>query len=388
MSPEVHQPGDPGSSDSVPLSVPVVGEAERRYVLEALDSGFVSSVGPFVSEFERRFADYVGVRHAVACSSGTAAIHVALRLLGVGHGAEVFCSDFTFIGSANPIAYQGADVVLVDAEPSTWNLDPSLLAHEFERRTAAGEPLPAAVEAVHVLGHPADMVAITEICSRFGVPVFEDAAESLGARWSEGSLAGRHTGTVSTVGCFSFNGNKIATTGGGGMIVTDDDDLAQRARHLTTQAKIPDVGYLHDEVGYNYRLTNLAAALGLAQLEQLDEFLAAKARIAKRYDAAFADLPVILPPRAPGTLPTFWLYSLLTESQGRDELLDHLKAAGIGARALWRPLHQQPPFIHSRLLGGSVGVDLFARGVSLPCSVTLTDRDQERVIEAVHAFFD
>lgn len=387
---EAHAPGVRGAGGTIPLAVPNIGALERQYVLEAVESGYVSSVGPFVAEFEDRFAHRVGARHAVACATGTAAIHIGLILLGVERDDEVLCSDFTFVGSVNPIAYLGARPVFVDSETLTWNLDPALLAAELDRRAAAGKPQPKVVEVVHALGQPADLEPVVEACERHGVAILEDAAESLGARWSAGRFAGRHTGTVGRVGCFSFNGNKIATTGGGGMIVTDDADLAARARHLTTQAKVPDVGYLHDEVGYNYRLTNIAAGLGLAQLERLDEFVAAKHRIAARYDEELRGLPLVLPPRVEGFDATYWLYSVLVspaDGRGRDDLLAHLEARGVGARALWRPLHLQPPFATSPVLGGSVGEGLFERGLSLPCSTELAEADQTRVIEAVRSFF-
>ena len=387
---EAHAPGARGPEGTIPLAVPNIGELERRYVLEAVESGFVSSVGPFVTEFEERFAAKVGSRHAVACATGTAAIHIGLVLLGVERGDEVFCSDFTFVGSVNPIAYTGATPVFVDSEPTTWNMDPELLEAELARRSEAGEPMPKVVEVVHVLGQPANLEALAETCERYGVAILEDAAESLGAGWTAGRLAGRHTGTVGQVGAFSFNGNKIATTGGGGMIVTDDEELARRARHLTTQAKVPDVGYLHDEVGYNYRLTNLAAGLGLAQLERLDEFVARKHAIAARYDEALAGTGLVLPPRVEGYDATYWLYSVLTpedDPRGRDEFLTHLNGLGVGARALWRPLHAQPPFAQARTLGGAVGDGFFTRGVSLPCATELTEADQQRVIDAVLAFF-
>jgi len=387
---EAHAPGARGPEGTIPLAVPNIGELERRYVLEAVESGFVSSVGPFVTEFEERFAAKVGSRYAVACATGTAAIHIGLVLLGVERGDEVFCSDFTFVGSVNPIAYTGATPVFVDSEPTTWNMDPELLEAELARRSEAGEPMPKVVEVVHVLGQPANLEALAETCERYGVAILEDAAESLGAGWTAGRLAGRHTGTVGQVGAFSFNGNKIATTGGGGMIVTDDEELARRARHLTTQAKVPDVGYLHDEVGYNYRLTNLAAGLGLAQLERLDEFVARKHAIAARYDEALAGTGLVLPPRVEGYDATYWLYSVLTpedDPRGRDEFLTHLNGLGVGARALWRPLHAQPPFAHARTLGGAVGDGFFTRGVSLPCATELTEADQQRVIDAVLAFF-
>jgi dTDP-4-amino-4,6-dideoxygalactose transaminase len=379
------------SNTMVPLAIPAIGAREIELVTEAVTSGFVSSVGPFVTEFENKFAQTVGSKYAVACATGTAALHVALRVLGVGAGDEVAVSDFTFVGSVNPIAYQGASPLFVDSEPDTWDLDSSLLIEHLTQRLARGEALPKAVEVVHVLGQPARMDALLEFCKEHGIAVLEDAAESLGARWSEGSLAGTHTGTAGTIGAFSFNGNKIVTTGGGGMIVTDDEALAARARHLTTQAKVPAVGYLHDEVGYNYRLTNVSAALGVAQLERLEEFVARKRAIAARYDAELAPLGLQTPPRVQGLDSTYWLYSALVPAElgvdGRDLLLKHLTAHNIGARALWRPLHQQPPFKGAQRLGGAVAVDLFERGLSLPCSTELTEAQQDRAIAAVKSFF-
>jgi dTDP-4-amino-4,6-dideoxygalactose transaminase len=375
----------------VPLTVPAIGAREIALVTEAVSSGYVSSVGRFVTEFEDRFAETVGARYAVACATGTAALHVALRVLGVGPGDEVACSDFTFVGSVNPVAYQGASPLLVDSEAETWNLDSSLLIEHLSGRLARGEALPKVVEVVHVLGQPARLEALLAFCGEHGIAVLEDAAESLGARWSCGTLAGRHTGTAGTIGAFSFNGNKIVTTGGGGMLVTDDAALAARARHLSTQAKVPAVGYLHDEVGYNYRLTNLSAALGVAQLERLGEFVDRKRAIATRYDDSLAALGMVPPPRVPGLDATYWLYSALVPAglgvEGRDLLLKHLNSREIGARALWRPLHQQPPYLGARHLGGVVATDLFERGISLPCSFELTDEQQDRAIEAVTSFF-
>jgi dTDP-4-amino-4,6-dideoxygalactose transaminase len=383
----------PGAAESdlpfVPLAVPTIGDREISRVSDAVRSGFVSSVGPHVAEFEHAFAERVGARHAVACASGTAAIHLAFAALDIPRGAEIAVSDFTFVGSSNPIAYVGAEPLLIDSELETWCLDQDTLIDALESRITKGEPLPAAVEPVHVLGQPARIDRLVEFCLEHGIAVVEDAAESIGATWTDGPFAGRHTGTVGTIGAFSFNGNKLATTGGGGMLVTDDAGLAARARHLSTQAKVPDIGYLHDEIGYNYRLTNIAAALGLAQLERLDEIRARRAHVAERYDAAFAGTGIVLPPRIPGFDATYWLYSILVpEGHGaeyRDALWKRLDDARIGSRPLWRPLHLQPPWAGARRVGGEVAEDIFARGLSLPCSFDLTDAEQDRVIEAVLA---
>jgi dTDP-4-amino-4,6-dideoxygalactose transaminase len=388
----------PVPAQVVPLSEPLLGTREEELVLDAVRSGFVSSAGAYVARFEAEFAERVGARHAVACSSGTAALHVALRLCGVGPGDLVAVSDFTFIASASAAVYQGAELLLVDADARDWSMDPALLDDELTRRARAGLAMPKVVEVAHVLGQPAPVEALAAVAERHGAVLVEDAAESLGAGWSSGALAGSWTGTAGRLGAFSFNGNKLITTGGGGMVVTDDAALAEHARHLTTQARVPDRGYLHDEVGYNYRLTNLAAALGVAQLERLDDVLARKRAIAARYDAALAGTGATLPPRVPGADSTYWLYSLLVPEQpgqdaaavtaDRDALLDRLAAAGIGARALWRPLHDQPALRGHACVGGGVGEALYRRGVSLPSSAGLTGADQQRVVDAVLAHAD
>ena len=372
---------------SIPLAVPQLTGNESRYVQECLDSGFVSSVGPFVERFEREFAAAVGARHAVACASGTAALHVALQLSGAAPGRVVAVSDFTFIASANAIRYTGAEPLLVDSEPATWNLDTARLHDEVVRRARRGLPLPAVIEVVHVLGHPADVEPLLDLRARFGIRLVEDAAEALGATYRAGPLAGRWVGTVGDVGCFSFNGNKIITTGGGGMIVTDDADTAARARHLTTQAKTPGVGYVHDEVGYNYRLTNVAAALGVAQLEQLPAFIAAKRRIAARYRQALEGVVASAVPAAPWAAPSHWLASVLLRDDAPPltAVLQRLAAEGVQARPLWPPLHQQAPYRDAARLGGAVGDDLYARGLSLPSSVGLTDDEQDHVVAALVA---
>ncbi len=332
----------------MPLAVPNIGELERRYVLEAVESGFVSSVGPFVSEFERRFADHVGSTHAIACSTGTAAIHIGLLLLGVGPGDEVVCSDFTFVGSVNPIAYLGARPVLVDSEERTWNLDPALLAAELDRRAAAGEPLPAAVEVVHVLGQPADIEPVVDACARHGIPVLEDAAESLGATWTSGRYAGRHTGTV----------------GRGRVLLLQrqqdrDDRWRRHDRHRRRRRSPPGRATSRPRPRCPTSATSTtrsATTTGSPTSPRgsgspSSSGWASSSRPSTASPRAttrrFADLPLALPPREPGLDATYWLYSVLVprgDGRGRDELLAHLAARGIGARALWRPLHAQPPF--------------------------------------------
>jgi dTDP-4-amino-4,6-dideoxygalactose transaminase len=311
-----------------------------------------------------------------------------MRLIGVEAGDEIFVPSLTFIASANPIRYERAVAVLVDSEADTWNMDPHLVADELDRRARRGQKQPRAVEAVHILGHPADLEPLVAACERHGVILIEDAAEALGARYESGRLAGRHVGTIGRIGCFSFNGNKIVTTGGGGMIVTDDEGLARRAKHLTTQARLPGAEYRHDEVGYNYRLTNLAAALGVAQLEQLPAFLDKKRAIADGYDDALRSRRgLVLPPRASWASSSHWLYTVGVEPDAfgcdRRVLSERLGARGIQSRPIWSPLHTMRVYEDAPRLGGGVAERLHARGLSLPCSVDLDTEQQARVIQAV-----
>jgi len=369
----------------IPLAEPSIGGNAAAYLQECLATNFVSSVGPFVDRFEQAFAEVVGARHAVACSSGTAAIHLALRVLDVGPGDDVLVADLTFVASVNPITYVGARPVLVDAEAATLNQDPALIIAELDRRAAAGERQPAAIELVHLVGHPAAIDEVVAAADRHGIPVIEDASEALGARYTEGPHAGRHVGTIGRLGAFSFNGNKLITTGGGGMIVTDDEALARRARHLSTQARLPGLAYDHDEVGYNYRLSNIAAALGLAQLEELDRLLTARRDIAARYDAAIAGIDGLrAAPRAAWADPSFWLYTATLDepdADRRDRILAALGADGIEARPIWRPIHQTRLYTEAARLGGDVADRIFASAVCLPSSSSLTRDDQDRVIE-------
>lgn len=325
--------------ETIPLCVPSLGADEERLLVECVRSTFVSSVGPFVERFEREFATAVGSPHAVACASGTAALHLALRALGIGPGDRVLCSDCTFIASANPAVHQGAEVGFIDSEERSWNLDPALV------ETALREWAPVkAVIAVHILGQPADLGPLLDICRRHGAALIEDAAEALGASYADAyphqECRGRQVGTIGAVGCFSFNGNKVMTTGGGGMCVTADAALARSLKHLSTQAKLPGIGFTHDAVGYNYRMPNVNAALGLAQLARLPGFLARKRAIAARYRAYASARGLVHHPVLPATAPSEWLPSLLVAD--RDAMMHRLIAAGIQARPVWAPLSRSP----------------------------------------------
>jgi dTDP-4-amino-4,6-dideoxygalactose transaminase len=379
----------PLSSSRIALAEPTLGGNTARYLEECLATNFVSSVGPFVPRFEAAFAAAVGARYAVACASGTAAIHLGLHVLDIGPGDEVLLPTLTFVASANPVRYLGGTVTLLDSEPATYNLDPAIVIDELDRRARAGERQPAAIQVVHLLGHPAAIAPILEAAERHGVAVLEDASEALGARYVGGPLDGRHVGTLGRVGAFSFNGNKLITTGSGGMLVTDDEALARRARHLSTQARLPGPAYDHDEVGYNYRLTNIAAAIGLAQLEQLDDLLAGRRANAAAYDAAIEGLPALrAAPREPWADPSFWLYSpTLAEGAGveRDGVIAGLAAAGIESRPIWTPLHRTRLYRDAARLGGAVADRIFDTGFSLPSTSSLTDAQRRRVIDALGA---
>ena len=369
----------------IPLCEPFLGGNERRYINDCLDTNFVSSVGAYVDRFERDFAAYTGSPHAVACVNGTSAIHLALHVLGVGAGDTVLVSDFTFIATANPITYLGALPVFVDSEERSWNLDPQRVAAALDDLARQGK-LPKAVLAVHILGQPADLGPIVDACARHGVALVEDAAEALGASYAADyahpACAGRHVGTIGRIGCFSFNGNKLITTGGGGMLTTADPALAKLLKHLSTQAKLPGLAFVHDAIGFNYRLTNLAAAMGVGQLEQITHFLARKEAIADRYARLCAAKGWTYHPVLPGTKPSRWLASCLVGAR-RDELLARLTAAGIGARPLWLPVSSQAAFRSYATYGTAVATKLAAEGLSLPCSVSLSADQLDRVCEVL-----
>ncbi|HEY9428674.1 MAG TPA: LegC family aminotransferase [Gemmatimonadaceae bacterium] len=385
-------PGAPAAAGFVPLCVPELRGNEWTYVKECLDTNWVSSVGAYVDRFEHAMADRVGVAHAVATVNGTAALHIALQLAGVRADDEVLVSTLTFIAPANAIRYVGAHPVFIDAEPDHWQMDTAKLASFLEndcerqggelRDRATGRRVSAIVP-VHILGHPVEMGAVLELAKRYGLKVVEDATESLGATWR-----GRPVGQLGDIACFSFNGNKLITTGGGGMLVTDDEALAKRARHLTTQAKDDPIEYVHAEVGYNYRLTNVLAALGVAQMEVLDEYIEQKRAIAARYAEGLGDVPgITLMSEAPWARSVFWLYTVLVDERvyGMDSraLLRTLGERKIQSRPLWQPLHLSGAHRGESTTECPVAERLNREALSLPCSVGLSESEQARVIEAI-----
>jgi dTDP-4-amino-4,6-dideoxygalactose transaminase len=367
----------------IPLCEPSLLGNEAKYLAECVETGLVSSIGPFVYRFEEEFAKRVGRKHAVACSSGTAALHVALLCAGVRPGSEVAVSDFTFIASINAIRYCGGEPLLVDSERDSWNMDTTVLFDYMVQRADLGFAVPPVVELVHILGNAANVEPLMELQRQYEFTIVEDAAEALGA-----TISGEtQVGTFGDIGCFSFNGNKIITAGGGGMIVCDSDEIATRARHLTTQARLPGRGYRHDALGFNYRLTNIAAAVGLAQLEQLDHFLSEKRRIAARYRQNLEDSPQVRFPVTSATSNSSnWLVSVLCENfMEREKALDRLNAAGIEARPVWLPASEQVPYQNCRRIGNDIASEIGARGISLPSSVTLSNSDIDRVCDVLIA---
>jgi dTDP-4-amino-4,6-dideoxygalactose transaminase len=368
------------------LSTPHLGEFEMTYVEEAFRTNWVAPLGPNVDAFEKELAAHVGIAHAAALSSGTAAIHVALRLLGIGPGDEVFCSDLTFVASANPILYEHATPVFIDSDPATWNMSVPALQRALEDRKAKGR-LPKAVVVVSLYGQSADMAPILELCDSVGVPVVEDAAESLGATYR-----GRASGTFGKLGVYSFNGNKIITTSGGGMLVSQDEELIARARHLSTQAREPAPYYEHTEVGYNYRMSNVLAGIGRGQLKVLVQRVQARRRVFDRYRETLADFPQIhWMPEADYGRANRWLTACTLEPGiSPASLIGALAESRIEARRVWKPMHLQPLFAGRDYFphgpGQDVAADLFHRGICLPSGSNITDEELERVHDAMRRF--
>ena len=370
------------------LSTPHMGDAERAYVEEAFRTNWIAPLGPNVDAFEREFADKVGVKHAAALSSGTAAIHLGLRLLDVGPGDRVFCSTLTFAASANPIVYQGAEPVFIDSDDVSWNMSPAALERAFDTARAEGW-MPKAVIIVNLYGQSADMDPLLAVCERFGVPVLEDAAESLGATYK-----GRPSGSFGCMGAYSFNGNKIITTSGGGMLVSNDGKLIERARFFSTQARDPAPHYEHTEIGYNYRMSNILAGVGRGQLMVLDERVQARRAVFAAYREAFQDVAerITWMPEPDWSYSTHWLtVCTLAPDAGvtSADLMRSLAGEMIEARPLWKPMHLQPVFRHCRYFTDgteSVADRLFARGLCLPSGSNMNAGQIERILSAIRKF--
>lgn len=369
------------------LSPPHLGGEELPLIQEALASNYIAPLGPMVDAFEREFSDYVRIFGALAVSSGTAALHLALRILGIGPGDEVLASTLTFIGSVNPIRYQGATPVFIDSDRSTWNMNPDLLA-EALRESAARGALPKAVIPTDLYGQCSDYDRILEICGSYGVPVVLDAAEALGARYFTSGGREIHAGVGAKAAIFSFNGNKILNTSGGGMLVSEDQDLIAQARFLSQQARDPAPHYEHSQIGYNYRLSNILAAIGRGQLRVLDERIHKKREIFEYYRRALADLPGLeFMPEAPYGRCTRWLTAVLVTPHSfgadRETLRLALEAENIESRPVWKPMHLQPVFQGCRVFGGDVSADLFHRGLCLPSGTAMTEEDLARVVHVI-----
>lgn len=377
----------------IPLSIPNISGNEWKYVKECLDTGWVSSVGSYVDQFEQRVSEYVGTEFGVATVNGTAALHLSLLACGVRPNDEVIAPSFTFIAPVNAIKYCGAFPVFIGSDPATLGLDVNkvndFLSQECALRNGelynrqSGRKV-SAILPVHIFGHPVDMVPLNEIAGRYGLPIIEDASESLGSEYR-----GRKTGSLSTIGCFSFNGNKIITCGGGGMVTTNDESLANRIHHLSTQANKKPFEYEHDEIGFNYRLTNIQAALGVAQLEQLDSFVEIKRKNATCYRELLATLPnVKLAWEEPWAKSNFWLCTLMVSPEDRNSLMDYLLSQNIQVRPAWKLMHNLSMYQDCQTYKIEETMAEFEKCISIPSSVQLTTEDIQYVVDRIKVYFD
>lgn len=376
----------------IPLSVPHLDGNEWKYVKECLDTGWVSTAGAYVNRFEAAVAEYTGAKHAVACMNGTSGLHLSLQLLGVQQGDYVILPNLTFVASANAIHYTGAEPLLIDVSPNTWQMDLGLLEEFLGMNTLVNDQDELilkrdgrrirAIMPVHVLGNMMDMGQLQIIAQRFHLKVLEDATESLGSRFQN-----QHSGTFAPLGVFSFNGNKIITTGGGGMIITDEEDLARRARHLSTTAKVSPEEYIHDEVGYNYRLVNVLAAIGLAQMEQLPAFVQKKKEMDAYYRSQLAGVGDIrFQDITAGVDPNCWLFTFRTEKMR--ELLPYLNANGVQSRPFWMPMNQLPMFRNNLYIRREDYTgQLYDTCISIPSSIGLNGQQLESVCQHIRQFY-
>ncbi|MCS6980912.1 MAG: aminotransferase class I/II-fold pyridoxal phosphate-dependent enzyme [Flavobacteriales bacterium] len=364
------------------LSPPHLSGREKELVEEAFASNWVAPLGPHVDAFERELCTYTGAGYAAALSSGTAALHLALILCGVERGHEVICQSFTFAASANPIVYQGATPVFVDSEPDTWNMCPHLLEEAIKDRLSRGRQVKAVV-AVHLYGMPAKTEDILNVCRKYDIPLIEDAAEALGSR-----RHGKACGTQGRFGVLSFNGNKIITTSGGGALLSEDEAAIQKARFLATQARDPAPHYEHSHIGYNYRMSNVLAAIGRGQLETLEDKIRARRAHFERYRRFFEDVEgVKFQPEVEGNFSNRWLTCILVDAGccgfDREMLRLAMEAENIECRPLWKPMHLQPVFRDAPRYGGSVSERLFRDGLCLPSGSGLTEEEWERIEETL-----
>jgi perosamine synthetase len=363
---------------SIPVSEPFLGGNEEKYVAECVKSSWISSLGKYIPQFEEGFAKFCGAKHGVAVMNGTAAIQLALVALGVKPGDEVIIPDLTFVATASTVTYAGAVPVFVDSEPNTWNIDPEKIEAAITDKTKAIIP-------VHLYGHPCDMDPIMEIAKKHNLKVIEDCAEAHGAEYK-----GKKVGTIGDVGCFSFYGNKIITTGEGGLITTNDSELADRMQFLKDHAMKPEKRYWHPELGFNFRMTNVQAAIGVAQLEQIDNFLEIKKKNAKLYAELLKGIKgITIQPEAEWAKNVFWMHSILVDEQefgcSRDDLIKKLKEKGIDTRTFFYPMHQLPPYEESNLNDETfpVATRLSQQGINLPSSVKLLKEDVEFICRTI-----
>ncbi|MDR2546852.1 MAG: DegT/DnrJ/EryC1/StrS family aminotransferase [Lachnospiraceae bacterium] len=365
------------------LSSPTMHGEEMKYIEEAFATNWVAPLGKNVDEFEREVAAYLGVGHGAALVSGTAALHMAVKWFGVTQGDIVFCTDLTFAATVNPVSYEGGRQVFIDSEPGTWNMCPLALKAAFQKH-----PHPKAVIVVHLYGVPARIDEIKEICSEYNVPLIEDAAESMGALFQ-----GRQTGTFGDVSILSFNGNKIITTSGGGMLLSDDPLAVEKARFWATQSREAFPYYQHEEIGYNYRMSNIVAGIGRGQLRHLDEHISKKKLIYEKYREAFVDLPIKMNPYHEDSEPIFWL-SCMTIDAGYKvtpaDIAGELAKVNVEARPIWKPLHLQPVFADRDFVTvaeNPITDDIFARGICLPSDIKMTDEEMNMIINMVRRLF-
>lgn len=367
------------------LSSPTMHGEEQEFIREAFDTNWVAPLGANVDGLEKDIEDYTGCGYAAALVSGTSAIHLALKLSGVGRDDIVFCSDLTFSATANPIAYEGAEAVFIDSEEETWNMDPAALRKAFAKYPGA-----KAVVAANLYGTPAKLGELKEICGEHNVPLIEDAAESLGATYRE-----RQTGTIGDIGIYSFNGNKIITTSGGGMMVCPDEAKVKKARFLATQAREPARHYEHKEIGYNYRMSNIVAGIGRGQMMHLNEHVALKAEIYAAYKEAFSDIPAIrMNPYLADTVPNFWLSCITIDPEcgvKPPAVMEALDKENAESRPIWKPMHLQPVFKDNDFIqvtdGKPVGERIFDCGVCLPSDIKNTKEDMDLIIRTIRGLF-